>query len=55
MSEEPRDAFVAFITIDDDEIVLNFGPGDHTCERWRISKAQLRLIVIDSMEHLLGD
>lgn len=53
MSEEPRDAFVAFITIDDDEILLNFGIGDHTCERWRITEEMLRVIVMDALPRLL--
>ena len=57
-SETPRPAFVAFLTItedDDDrpEILLNFGPGDHTCERWRVDEDQLKLIVAEGVRWLL--
>lgn len=53
MKESTREAFVAFITINDEEILLNFGPGDHTCERWKIDEDQLRLIVQDGIQWLL--
>lgn len=32
-------AVVASVTVVEGEITLMFGPGDHSCQRWRISES----------------
>jgi hypothetical protein len=32
-------AVVASVTVVDGEITLMFGPGDHSCQRWRLSES----------------
>lgn len=51
---EPTDAFVAGITLDEDEIVFLFGTGDHTCQRWRVTEDQLRDILADAVPWVLA-
>jgi hypothetical protein len=53
-SESPRDAFVADLIVDDEEIILMFGAGDHTCVRWRLDEKQMDLIAAKWIEHRLG-
>jgi hypothetical protein len=52
-SEQPQDAFVADLIVDDEEIILMFGVGDHTCVRWRINEDQLKNIVVKGVTRLL--
>ncbi len=38
----------------DDNLLLKIGPGDHTVQVFKITREQLRGLVLDAMPELLG-
>lgn len=54
MSEEPRKAFTARLVFEGVTPILVLGKGNHDCERWELSRAQIAGIVKDAVPELLS-
>lgn len=55
-SSDRRKAVVAYLTSPaKGEYVINLGIGDHTVERWQISKVQLRRMVADGFKWVIRE
>ena len=53
VTEHARRALHFRLTFENDRAIIVIGPGDHTCERWEISRDQLANLVLDAMPRVV--